>query len=167
MSNIVTRDDVEPGRAHSPVVLDEYKEHAGHSCNTFPPRTTSSQHKQYQLFVNGGHGNIDDAKYFGNVIHPPLISTEIYQHLAPLPLHILLGTTKKAIDILTDMCIQHDTLVKNIQGDTGDDTSLKDREILSSIRSATHNVQLYDITISTHQDNKKQVKKTQYGRLRN
>ena len=111
---LVTRDDVEPGRVHSPFVLDEYKGHAGPSRNTFPPRTTSSQHQQYQSFVNGGHGNIDDAKYYGNVIHPPLISTEIHQHLAPLPLHILLGTTKKAIDILTDMCIQHDILAKNI-----------------------------------------------------
>ena len=39
---LVTRDDVQPGRAHSLFVLDEYKRHAGHSRNTFPPRTTSS-----------------------------------------------------------------------------------------------------------------------------
>ena len=109
---------MEAGRVYSPVVLVEYKAHAGHARNTFPPRTTASQHHQYQSFINGGHGNIDDAKYYGNVIHPPLISTEIHQHLAPLPLHILLGTTKKAIDIITNMCIEHDQLVKKIQGDT-------------------------------------------------
>ena len=43
-----------------------------------------------------------------NVIHPPRISTEIHQHLPPLPLHILLGTAKKAVDILTNYCIEHD-----------------------------------------------------------
>ena len=53
-------------------------------------------------------------------IHPPLISTEIHQHLAALPLHILLGTTKKAMDILTDYCIEHDSIVKQIKGDTGE-----------------------------------------------
>ncbi len=132
---LVNYNDVEQGRVHSPVVLDQYKAHAGHSRNMFPPRTTASQHHQYQSFITGGHGNIDDAKYYGNVIHPPLISTEIHQHLAPLPLHILLGTTKKAIDIITNMCIEHDTMVKNMQGDTRDDASLKDREILSGIRS--------------------------------
>ncbi len=40
-----------------------------------------------------------------NVIYPPLISTEIHQHLAPLPLHVLLGTTKKAMDIISEMCV--------------------------------------------------------------
>ena len=157
---LVNYNDVEPGRVHSPVILGEYKEYAGHSRITFPPRTTAFQQQQYQSFIISGHGNIDDAKYYGNVIHPPLISTEIYQHLAPLPLHILLGTTKKAIDILTNMCIEHDKQVKNIQGDTGDDTSLKEREILSSIKAATHNIQLYDVTISTHQYHKTQVKKS-------
>ena len=93
-------------------------------------------------------------------LNTPLISTEIHQHLAPLPLHILLGTTKKVIDIITDMCIHHDTLAKNIQGYTRDDTSLRDREILSSIRSATQNIQLFTVSISTHQHNKTQAKKS-------
>jgi hypothetical protein len=156
---LVTRDDVQPGYVHSPVVLDDYKEHSLPSRSTFPPRTTSSQQQQYQSFMTNGHGNIDDAKYFGNVIHPPLVSTEIYQHLAPLPLHILLGTTKKAMDILTDYCIEHDAAVKQIKGDTGTDTSLKDREILDSIRTAATNIELYDIAISSHMDNQNKSKK--------
>ena len=171
---LVNRDDVEPGRVHSPVILSEYKEYAGHSRNTFPPRTTASQHHQYQSFITGGHGNIDDAKYYGNVIHPPLISTEIHQHLDPLPLHILLGTTKKAIDILTNMCIEHDTLMKDMQGDTRDDTSLRDREILSSIQSA-QNIQLFTVSISTHHTTRNSSRshhhsgmsmRKQYGRSR-
>ena len=107
------------GYVHSPVVLDDYKQHLLPSRSTFPPRTTPSQQQQYQSFIANGHSNIDDAKYYGNVIHPPLISTEIHQHLAPLPLHILLGTTKKAMDILTNYCIEHDAIVKQIKGDTG------------------------------------------------
>ena len=117
---LVTRDDVQPGYVHSPVVLDDYKQHPLPKRSTFPPRTTSSQQQQYQSFITNGHGNIDDAKYYGNVIHSPLISTEIHQHLAALPLHILLGTTKKAMDILTDYCIEHDSIVKQIKGDTGE-----------------------------------------------
>ena len=104
---------------YSPVVLDEYKQHSLPSRSNFPPRTIASQQLQYQSFITNGHGNIDDAKYYGNVIHAPLVTTEIHQHLAPLPLHILLGTTKKAMDILTDYCIEHDVMVKQIRGDTG------------------------------------------------
>ena len=63
------------------------------------------------------------------------------------------------MDILTDYCIQHDDQVKQIQGDTGTDISLRDREILTSIRTATTNIQLYDITISGYQENQKQIEK--------
>jgi hypothetical protein len=157
---LVTREDVQPGYVHAPIVLDNYKEHSLPSRSTFPPRTISSQQQQYQSFITNGHGNIDDAKYYGNVIHPPLVSTEIYQHLAPLPLHILLGTTKKAMDILTDYCSEHDAAVKQIKGDTRTDTSLKDREIIDSIKTATYNMELYDITISTHKQNQTQHKKS-------
>ena len=43
---------------------------------------------------------------------------------------------------------------------SGTPTSLKDRDILNSIDTATTNIQLYDITISTHMDNQKQTKKS-------
>ena len=43
---------------------------------------------------------------------------------------------------------------------SGTDTSLKDRDLLNSIGTAASNIQLYDITISTHMDSQKQVKKT-------
>ena len=116
---LANRYDVEENKVHAPIVLDDYKTHGAHSRLSYPLRTTASQHQQYQSFITNGHGNIDDAKYYGNVIHEPLISSEICYRLAALPLHILLGTTKKAMDILTAICIEHDAKVKHINGDTG------------------------------------------------
>ena len=43
---LVTRDDVQPGYVHAPIVLHDYKEHSLSCRSTFPPRTTSSQHQQ-------------------------------------------------------------------------------------------------------------------------
>jgi hypothetical protein len=101
---LVNRYDVEENKVHAPIVLDDYKAHGSHSRPAYPLRTIALQHQLYQSFITNGHGNIDDAKYYGNVIHEPLISSEICYRLAALPLHILLGTTKKAMDILTTMC---------------------------------------------------------------
>ena len=111
----VTRDDIQPGQVHSPIILPAYEKHNHNRRRSFPPRTTQSQHDMYNLFCNHGHGNISVAKNYGNVIHPPLISTEIHQHLAPLPLHVLLGTTKKAMDIVASYCEQLDDQVKDIK----------------------------------------------------
>ena len=55
---------------------------------------------------------------------------------------------------------KHDTVVKHIKGDTGTDISLKERDILNSIKTSATNIQLCGVAIPTHKDNKKQVRKT-------
>jgi hypothetical protein len=141
------------------VILDKYQQHAGSCRRTFQPRTTKAQQQRYKAFMEQAHGDVSLAMLYGNVIHEPLISTEIHQHLAPLPLHILLGTTKKAMDILTDMCSKHDAAVKRIMGDTGTEVSLTERDLISSMRTATRNIEAYDAAISMCQQYQHQLKK--------
>ena len=43
---------------------------------------------------------------------------------------------------------------------SGTDTSLRERDILSNIKTATTNIQLYDISISSHKHNQTQHKKS-------
>jgi hypothetical protein len=99
---LVTRDDIKEGRIHSPSILHTYNKHKRNSRLSFAPRTTSHQHELYNLYQQRGHGYLSVAKDYGNVIHPPLISTEIHQHLAALPLHILLGTTEQLLQQLEE-----------------------------------------------------------------
>ena len=112
----VTHDDALPGLIHAPVVLPPYSPYRLNCAYSFLPRTTQSQHDHYNAFTTLGQGNISKAMHYGNVIHPPLISTEIHQHLAPLPLHVLLGVTKKAMDIISEMCATLDEQVKRVMG---------------------------------------------------
>ena len=67
------------------------------------------------MFQQKAHGNIATAKDYGNVIYPPIMTTEIHHHLAALSLHILLGTTKKAMDIVGAFCEQLDHQLKSHQ----------------------------------------------------
>lgn len=127
--------------------------------DAYSNRTTKGQQLLYKAFAEQGHGDVSQAMLFGNVIHPPLISTEIHQHLAPLHLHILLGTTKKAIDIVTNMCRKHDAAVKQIMGDTGTSVSLTERQMITSMRAATRNIETYDAAIGMCQQYQQQVKK--------
>jgi hypothetical protein len=113
---LATTDDALSGHIHAPILLPPYSPYRCHSRQCFPPRTTKSQRDHYNAFITHGHGNISKAMQYGNVIHPPLISTEIHQHLAALPLHVLLGTTKKAMDIISDMCVALDEQLKQLSG---------------------------------------------------
>ena len=111
---LVTHDDALPGLIHAPVLLPPYSPFRLNRSHSFLARTTQSQNDHYNAFTTLGQGNISKAMQYGNVIHPPLISTEIHQHLAPLPLHVLLGTTKNAIDIISDMCVALDEQLKQV-----------------------------------------------------
>lgn len=113
---LVTTDDALLGHIHAPILLPPYSPRRCHSRQSFPPRTTKSQHDHYNAFMTQGQGNISNAMKYGNVIHSSLISTEIHQHLAALPLHVLLGTTKKAMDIISDMCVTLDEQLKQVSG---------------------------------------------------
>ena len=124
-----------------PILLPPYSPYRCHSRQSFLPRTTQSQHDHYNAFMTQGHGNISNAMKYGNVIHPPLISTEIHQHLAALPLHVLLGTTKKAMDIISDMCVTLDEQLKQVSG-IHSSTSLTPTvtQLNKAIRASLNNV---------------------------
>ena len=111
---------------------------------SFPPRTTSHQHELYNQFIQRGHGYLAVAKEYGNVIHPPLISTEIQHHLAALPLHILLGTTKKAMDIIEEMCQGLNRRLQQQHLLSTDTTPPTRQHIKNSIRTALSNIGWHD-----------------------
>jgi hypothetical protein len=136
-----TTDDVLPGHIHAPILLPPYSPNRLNSHQSFPPRTTKSQHDHYDAFITQGHGNITNAMKYGNIIHPSLVSTEIHQHLAALPLHVLLGTTKKAIDIISEMCVALDEQVKQISGTpSSTPPSPTVTQINKAIRASLNNV---------------------------
>ena len=76
---LATTDDALPGHIHAPILLPVYSLHPRNRRQSFLPRTTQSQHDHYNAFMTQGHGIISNAMKYGNVIHPPLISTEIHQ----------------------------------------------------------------------------------------
>jgi hypothetical protein len=89
---------------------------------------------------------------YGNVVHPPLISTEIHEHLAPLPLHVLLGTTKKAMDIISEMCATLDEQLKQVMAiSAASSPTATVAQIHTTIRTSLHNVQTIQHTIECAQ----------------
>ena len=141
---LVTRDDIKEGQIHAPTIHPSYAKHKRNRRLSFPPRTTSYQHELYNQFQQRGHGHLAVAKDYGNVIHPPLISTEIHQHLAALSLHILLGTTKKAMDIIGEMCQQLDKQLQQHQLLPPSATSPTRQHVKDSIRKALSNIAWYN-----------------------
>ena len=141
---LVTRDDIKEGRVHAPTIHPSYIKHRRNRHLSFPPRTTSYQHELYTLFQQRGHGHLAVAKDYGNVIHPPLISTEIHQHLAALPLHILLGTTKKAMDMIGEMCHQLDKILQQQQLLSASTSTPTRQNIKNSIRTSLSNIAWHD-----------------------
>jgi hypothetical protein len=112
---LVTKDGIPLGQVHSPIILHKYKSYDHPTINRiFANRTNTSQHNHYQSFIN--NGDKSKAKHHANVINPPLIASSIEHHLSPFPLHIRLGITKKALDIIQAQCIQLDTQVKRAKG---------------------------------------------------
>ena len=91
------------------------------------------------------HGNIALAKDYGNVIHPPLISSEIHHHMAAFPLHILLGTTKKAMDIIGEMCTQHDAVLQQhkLLPEAAPSSPTR-KHVKDSIRASLSNISWHD-----------------------
>jgi hypothetical protein len=114
---LATHDDIPAGKVHAPITLHKYSTH--HEPNIkhqFNPRTNNSQYNHLQSFVHQGHNNISKASSHGNVIHPCLISTPIHDHLSPVPLHVRLGTTKKALDLIQQQCLQLDNQINKAKG---------------------------------------------------
>ena len=149
---LVTHDDALPGLIHAPVLLPPYSPFRLNRSHSFLARTTQSQNDHYNAFTTLGQGNISKAMQYGNVIHPPLISTEIHQHLAPLPLHVLLGTTKNAIDIISDMCVALDEQLKQVMGLPLSSTPTPSvTQINTAIRTSLHNVQAIQHTVECAQ----------------
>ncbi len=72
---------------------------------SLPPGNTASQHQQHNDFQSQTHGNLSKAKHYGNVIHPPVFSTDIQHHMATLPLNVLLGMSKEAMVLLVNHVI--------------------------------------------------------------
>ena len=142
---LVTRDDIVEGRVHAPTVLPQYSGRHRNRRLSFPPRTTASQHRMYNQFMQRAHGNIALAKDYGNVIHPPLISSEIHHHMAAFPLHILLGTTKKAMDIIGEMCAQHDAVLQQhkLMPEAAPSSPTR-KHVKDSIRTSLSNISWHD-----------------------
>ena len=63
---------------------------------------------------------------------------------ASLPLHILLGTTKKAMDIIGEMCQLLDNQLRQKQLLTATTTLPTRQHIKESIRSALNNIAWHD-----------------------
>ena len=104
---LVAHDDVLPGLIHAPVLLPPYSPFRLNRAHSFLPRTTQSQHDHYNAFTTEGHSNISKAMQYGNVVHPPLISTEIHQHLAPLPLFMSYLALPRRLWISSQICVLH------------------------------------------------------------
>jgi len=155
---LVTRDDIALGCVHSPSLSSQYISRRRNRRLSFPPRTTASQHQQHNDFQAQAHGNLSKAKHYGNVIHPPLFSSEIHHHMAALPLHILLGTTKKAMDIIGESC---DHLDKQLQQQHIVASSLtispSRKHIRDSIRSASNNISWYGLCLQQCHEQQKQI----------
>jgi hypothetical protein len=116
---LVTKHDIPLGKVHTPFTLNKYKSYDHPTINhIFTNRTNTSQHNHHQSFVNHGYGDKSKAKHHANVINPPLISSSFENHIAPFPLHIRLGVTKKALDIIQAQCIQLDMQAKQANGKT-------------------------------------------------
>jgi hypothetical protein len=114
---LATRDDIPLAKVHAPVTLNKYNQHHQSTINhTFQDRTNTSQQHHHQSFINDDHGDIKKARHHGNVIHPPLITSSIQNHLAPFPLHVRLGVTKKAVDLIQNQCSSLDKQVNLLKG---------------------------------------------------
>ena len=145
------------GYIHSPTVSASYHKHKRNVRSSFLPRTTELQHELYTLFQQKAHGNISIAKDYGNVIHPPIMSTEIHHHLATLPLHILLGTTKRAIDIIGDFCETLDIQLRSHRLlPSLTPSSSQRQQIKKSIRIAINNITWHNQCIRNCDEQQKQ-----------
>ena len=72
-----------------------------------PPRTDDNLKRDLKNFAEAGNSDEKKAKYYHNVIRPPILNVPIHQTAVPY-LHIALGITKKHDQLLEDQCDEID-----------------------------------------------------------
>ena len=70
----------------------------------WPPRTLRGTDKQHRHFYTDGDNKKEDVKHYDNCLHPPLVHTEIDNHIVPSPLHIMMGIAQRLLEKGEEHC---------------------------------------------------------------